>query len=97
MVIFIVNGYAHRLLNSGIMESAPVRMFGLPSDKEKQVIVPEDQWANRTPQSMNLSGGDISLIESELSRLTHIFQDESYRLPSSMPLSSEVPLATAPR
>ena len=97
MVVFIVNGWAHRMLNNGLIESAPVRKFGLPTDEEKEIIVPADKWQVRTAQEMNLTGGDQSLIAEELHRFSHVFADESYKLPSSQPLVESVPLATAPR
>lgn len=95
MVILVVNGFAHRVTNAGTLQSAPIRKFGLPNE-EKEVIVPNKGWESRTPESMNLTGGDHNLIESELQRISYIFS-EDYTLPSSEPLVQQKVEADAPR
>lgn len=97
MVVMVINKFAHRITNAGVVESAPIREFGLPTDKEKEIIIPDEGWESRTPASMNLTGGDFSLIETELQRFSYVFSDKDYVLPSSEAQPPAQVEATAPR
>jgi hypothetical protein len=79
-VVFIVaHGYAHRLLNNGIVESTKVREV---RDQEGQTIYAfRDPWQAKLPSQMDLSGGDFELIRLTLDRFRAIFFDDGPRTP----------------
>ena len=87
MHFVIVHNFAHRLRNDGIMESAPVKLFGLPTDpvENKDIIVKAGQWEYRTPEECGISGADYVHIMKELQFMKH-------HMPTPfVPMSSEPP------
>lgn len=91
MIIHIVHGYAHRILNNGVVESAPV--LPAPIDKD---ILNFGPWLPRTPESMNHTGGDMALIQEMLERQANLFPPD-YRLPNVREEKSKEPQANEPR
>ena len=69
MIILQVHNYQHRLLNSGILESAEVFEDGTVGE-----------FSIKGDQEMNLSGGDVSLIRECIERLSFSIPAD-YRLP----------------
>jgi hypothetical protein len=82
MNIVIVHGYAHRLMESGVVESAPVATSKAGGGS---VLIDETGWQQRTPESMDLSGGDEFTIRETLERFSHIFVDDLERLAHAAP------------
>lgn len=80
--IFIVRGFAHRLMKNGLMESAPVR------GSLDSLSIDEKSFQQRPPSAMNLSGGDYAQIESDLNRYSHMMPAD-YVLPSSITIEQE--------
>lgn len=80
MNIIIAHGYAHRMLNNGLVESTPV--VTVPSDAGPIFTLRPD-WKLRSPQQMDLGGGDMELVRLSLDQFRHIFFDEKPRLPYS--------------
>ena len=75
MNIIICHGYAHRLRETGQIESMPlVDMVNL-----------DGEWIPRSSDSMDLTGGDVEFIRETLERFAHLFQDGMVRLPHSQP------------
>jgi hypothetical protein len=87
MVILIINGFAHRVLNNGMVESAPVV-------KSEDGIIVQDDWRGRAPEEMHLTGAEAFIAQKELSRYSSIFPEDDYRLPSSEPSQEVRPEAT---
>lgn len=88
MNIVIVHGYAHRFNTAGVMESAPVYKE-VKFHEEEEAYVLDGPWLQRTPESMDLSGGDYSEIMATVSRFASIFQDGTKRIPESMKKSAQ--------
>jgi hypothetical protein len=78
MITVQVHGFAHRLLNNGLVQSAPVAEDGTFGE-----------FDFRGAAGMNLSGGDEELIRSTLERLTSVFPAE-YKLPVAQPTDTAV-------
>jgi len=74
MNFIICHGYAHRYNTAGVMESAKVVIFD-------GSIAFQEEFMQRTPESMDLTGGDYSEIEATISRFSFIFQDGQRRTP----------------
>lgn len=87
MNIVICHGYAHRLRETGVVESTPVTQEGTTF-----LLVITDKWMPRTADSMDLSGGDAEFIRETLERYGHIFTDGLVRLPYSQPSSPAQPV-----
>ena len=85
MNFVICHGYAHRLMETGGIQSAPV-----DTTEDGDVIVYGKDWAVRTAESMDLSGGDEFTIRETLGQFSHIFVDGMVRRPSSVPLPNAV-------
>ena len=77
MTFLICHNFAHRMTASGVMESTPLMAEG------DAIAVDEHGWMQRLPQTMDLSGGDITEIESMLVRLNGLFPGDYQRLPFS--------------
>ena len=73
MHVVIVHNYAHRLRNDGILESAPVKLFGLPSDPadSKDVILKAGTWEVRSAEECGLAGADQNNIKKTLELWKH--------------------------
>ena len=79
MNVVIAHGYAHRLLNNGIVESTPVREV---RDQEGNSIWAfRGPWQAKLPSQMDLSGGDAELIRLTLERFRAVFFDNGPRTP----------------
>lgn len=88
MNIIICHAYAHRLLNSNLIESAPV----CESKQEGGWLMIADlSWQQRTAESMDLTGGDMELIRSHLEWYGHAFPDDRQRLPHVTPETPSAP------
>lgn len=72
MNIIIAHGFAHRLRNDNLVESAPF-------NEEKESF---GMWVGRKIEDMDLSGGDWSVIVDDLTRLRDIFSFVGRRTPS---------------
>ena len=79
MNIIICHGYAHRLRETGQIESTPT--FVGPTG----TTVVSENWIPRSSDSMDLAGGDIEFIRETLERYAHLFADGMVRLPHSQP------------
>lgn len=75
MNIVIAHGFAHRIRTDGSMESAPAEV----TDGEVKIT---DRFISRTAESMDLSGGDYTVLYDMVERLSFIFQDGLRRLPN---------------
>ena len=75
MIIFMIHGFAHRLLNNGLMQSAPVNEDGSIGE-----------FDFRSAESMNLTGGGEELIRNTLNNFASVFQ-AGYELPVTTPPS----------
>lgn len=73
----ICHGFGHRLTAMGIIQSTPVLAEG------DTIAVDEKQWIQRLPEVMDMTGGDYTMIQDMLIRLTQNFQGDGRRLPSS--------------
>lgn len=73
MHFVIVHNFAHRLRNDGILESAPVKLFGLPADpvENKDIIVKAGTWERRSPDECGLSGADYQSVVKNLQFMKH--------------------------
>lgn len=72
-----VHGYAHRITNMGVVESAPtVQKF------EEFPVTIVDDWHQRNEIEMDLTGGDISWIRDTLQLIAYMFPDNLKRLPT---------------
>lgn len=80
MSIVIVHGYAHRLTQAGIIESA-VAVEDNRTDVLDGITVYRADWHQRGPESMDLLGGDYELIRELLQRLSDVFKDGQRRTP----------------
>jgi len=69
--IVITHGFAHRLRNDGLIESAPF-------DDEKLTF---GEWQFRNITDMDLSGGDFEEINHTLKRFRTIFALSGRRTP----------------
>lgn len=70
MNVVIVHGYAHRLNEFGIVESAPVKTIS------GGVGLMDSDWQQRSEDSMDMLGGDMDLVRSDLERYSHVFRSE---------------------
>lgn len=95
MVMFIVNGWAHRMLNNGLVESSPVKVVPGEDPKDTAFIV-KGPWALRTQESMGMSGGDSEYIRAELSRMDLVFANLD-RVPKNMRVQHIQPNPVGPR
>jgi hypothetical protein len=77
--VIIVRGFAHRILNNGMMESAKVATVNDLDDVG--YIFEESDFQVRDPKTMNLTGGDYVKIQSDLQLYSHIMPAD-YILPS---------------
>lgn len=73
----VAHGHAHRMTAMGIVQSTPVHADG------DVIAVDEKGWMQRLPQTMDMTGGDYSMVQDMLIRLTQNFQGDGTRLPSS--------------
>ena len=87
MTIILTHGYAHRLLNTGTVESCPVREV---RDQEgTQILALRGPWQPMLPSQMDLSGGDSELIRLTLERFRPVFFDDGPRTPRVKELKRE--------
>ena len=75
MNILVTHGWAYRLRNDGIIETAKTAVMD-------DAILLED-WLPRSMEELDMTGGDIAEIETWLKRFGLLFQDDSRRLPSN--------------
>jgi hypothetical protein len=80
MIVIQTHNWVHRLRNDGIMESAPCGHEGRYYQLD---------WQQRTPDSMDMSGGDFEFIHSNLQRLVDIFRNRIEPIPRSTPVKIE--------
>jgi hypothetical protein len=85
MNIVICHGYAHRLRNDNLVESAPV--FEDINDNHDFEV---GAWEIRTQEEMDLSGGDNSVIKDTLVRFRDIFSFAGRRTPVSQTVQAPV-------
>ena len=93
MNVLIAHGHGHRLLNNSILESAPV------SDTKRGggLSILDADWQQRSAEEMDLSGGDLELIRSQLQLLGHVFFAGERRLPIREEKKDETPDPNTPR
>lgn len=84
MIIIQIHNFAHRILNNGLVESAPVFSNGVVGE-----------WEFRSAESMDLTGGDEEHIRHTLQRLAVMFPGD-YRLPRSGVVEQPEKVAVAP-
>jgi hypothetical protein len=91
MTMLIVHGWAHRVRDDGIVESAPVREFGLPQDRpeDRDFTLKGGDWRVRHFSDCGLSGSDFVHIKKVLETI-RAFMPEPFISPSS-----EVPTVTS--
>jgi hypothetical protein len=77
MIVMVVHAHAHRLLKSGILQSAPT-MGNLHIDNEL--------WQQRDPSTMGLTGGEYDFIRSQLDYFRSVFPNEDMSVPYSEPV-----------
>ncbi len=75
--ILITHNWAFRLLGNGIIESAPVK------NTTMKVEVDNSLWEPRSGNMMDMTGADMSEVQSQLQRLNAIFYDNKARVPTS--------------
>lgn len=75
--IIITHGWAFRLLSNGIIESAPVKITLM------KVEIDNSLWQVRGGSSIDMTGADLSEIQSQLQRLNAIFYDNKARVPTN--------------
>jgi len=85
MTILVTHNFAHRLLFNRIMESAPVLKMN-----QGALEIDQKQWAQRQPDSMDMSGGDYELVKSMLKQLTFVFPANLRRTPQADATEPEV-------
>lgn len=93
MNVLIAHGYGHRLLNNGILESAPVA----DTKKGGGLSIVNADWQQRSSEEMDLSGGDVELIRNQLKFLGHVFFSDERRLPIREEVKDETPDPSTPR
>ena len=79
MNIVICHGYAHRLVETGEVQSCPVASEA--ANGQGSILLDGGSWHNRAASEMDLSGGDEALVREMLERMGHIFVDGLTRLP----------------
>jgi hypothetical protein len=80
MIVIITNTHAHRLLQGGIVQSAPVLESGIGNSKLYSFL--EKEFEQTDGASMNMTGGDTEEVKHQLQRLNQIFQG-FYEIPRS--------------
>lgn len=88
MIVLVLHGYAHRVWNSKTLESATVSRIDGYAPRGAEFKIGND-WKQRSPQEMNLTGAELDTIRTELMRYTNIFPKVEYVLPSNEPPTSE--------
>ncbi len=86
MIVIITNTFAHRLLQGGIVQSAPVLESGIGNSKLYSFL--EKEFEQKSGESMNMTGGDTEEVKHQLQRLNQIFQG-FYEVPRSVEAVSE--------
>jgi hypothetical protein len=67
-VILIVGTFAYRSLENGAVETADVVL-----DKEGKLTL--DDWKERAPQEMSLTGGELATVQETVWRLTVLYRN----------------------
>ncbi len=88
--LLICHGYAHRLLKNGLIESTPVKK------QASTTVIDDSDWKIRQHREMDMSGGDISEVKMQLTRLNAIFYSNETRMPSAEPLKPVVRESVVP-
>lgn len=83
MIVIMTHGWVHRMRADGIMESGK-SVAGNAINFVK--------FEQRTPESMDMSGGDYDFIYQSLVRLVEIFRNRIEPLPRSTPTVQNQPL-----
>jgi len=84
MTILIVDGWAHRLRNDGLMESAEVLHHRFDNDSTMMAqSTLDDGWAVRPPTDVELTGGEYSTIQQTINRVASQFPEGRPGLPKS--------------
>lgn len=84
--MIIVRGFAHRLLENGLVESAPVHT---------ESVISELDWQFRSDSSMNLNGWEKDKIRVELDTIRTMIPND-YILPPQPSKKQEQDLAYSP-
>jgi hypothetical protein len=87
MIVAIVHGFAHRILNNGLMQSAPVISEG------DEIVIGEFDF--HAAEEMQLGGGDEELIRSTLERFASVFPAD-YKLPHAEKIETKESHVVAP-
>ena len=67
MVCIIVNAWAYRVRNNGILESSSVKIRGQGVISHLEI---QNDWAERLPELTDVSGADQSIIYGTLLQLS---------------------------
>ncbi len=81
MIVVVTHQWAHRLRADGVMESGKLVANTWSLTKFEQ----------RTPESMEMSGGDYDFIQTELTRLVEVFRNRIEPMPYSTPVREQQP------
>lgn len=86
MVLIVVEGFAHRLLQNNVMESSEII---LPDHGEMPRI--SNDWQQRTPEAVGLTGAEYDNIQRTLNRLALAFTADRTQPPHPVVKTAEVP------